>query len=500
MAFHIAGLGIGEGGGRLAMAMARIGFNIGAINTNAGDLRGLSEIPESKKLLLSISDGGSGKDPNFVKESLKNPEYRKQINAFITKLLKSTPLFTMCPHCNSEEKLKDTEAVSFDHVCSVCNMNFSIKQVLHREEVEHNYLFIFACLGGGSGSGLISDIIDICYTNFNLPIAVICTLPGDSEDTISKINAISIYKELYNKYALPGIVSPLITVDNQKMMEMYNLPLGSMYLTINNSVAEIIKTFNDFSDPTSSAGKTLDVADTTRLWEDGGCCTLGKFTVGNRLLKKNKYEITVETFDDFNLIDEAMDNCTFVDGFDLTTADRVGVIVVAPKHLLDLEESSNCIKYVYGRAKQIIGDGIIYNIQYDSPESDCIEFYLIFNGLKYPEERFKRMWDDIKQGKAITERKKNRIDGMTYDIGLEASAGGRNLQRLQALSGQDDTQLANPGNKVATPAKAPTKICTNCIIDSFTKKSMGRYNGRGPVPFNGRICPVCKGSGRENAS
>lgn len=494
MSFSIAGIGVGEGGGRLAMAMAKIGFNIGAINTNAGDLRGLTDISENKKLLLSISDGGSGKDPNFVKEALKNPEQRRKITNFIASILKSTPLFTICPHCSSEDKIKDTQAISDEHVCSVCNRAFNIKQVMHREEVKHNYLFLFACLGGGSGSGLLSDVIDICYTNFNLPVAVICTLPSDNEDTISKINAISVFKELYNKYALPGIVSPFILVDNQKMMEMYNLPLGSMYSTINNSVADIIKTFNDFTSRTSSAGKTLDVTDAARLWAEGGCCALGKFTVGNRMFKKNKHEITVESFNDYALIEEAMAACSFVDGFDLSSATGVGVIVVAPNYLLDTEEASNCIKFVYGRVKEIIGDGTIYNVQYDSPESDCIEFYLIYNGLKYPEERFQRMWEDVKAGKAITDRKKNRIDGISYDIGLEAASGGRNFHRIQELSINDQQPEVN--DKRLKP-KPKTKICSNCIIDPFTKKSMGKYNGRGPAPFTGRICPICQGSGKE---
>jgi hypothetical protein len=38
--------------------------------------------------------------------------------------------------------------------------------------------------------------------------------------------------------------------------------------------------------------------------------------------------------------------------------------------------------------------------------------------------------------------------------------------------------------------------CTNCIYDHVHKCSSGKYNGSGPQPFSGGICPVCNGSGK----
>ena len=483
---------MGEGGGRLAMSMAQIDFNVGAINTARTDLNGLTEIPESKKLLVEISEGGSGKDPKFVKSALAGDvEHRKKISAFISNLIKSTPLFTVCSHCKAEQKLKDTEAVGESHICTKCNNSFGIQQVLSKPDSKHNYLFIFACLGGGSGSGLIADVIDICYTNFDIPIAVVCTLPDDSEDTIAKINAISIFKELYNKYAVPQIISPFILIDNQKMMEMYDLPLGSMYSTINKSVAEIIQAFDSFSNKTSKYMTTIDVMDTARLWSLGGCCALGKFTVGNNNLKKNKYELNVESFFDFDLIEQAMKDCAFVDGFDLSSAQGVGVIVVAPEHFLQDEAASKCIKYVYGKAKELIGDGTIFRGQYDDSNADSIEFFLFFNGLKYPEERFDRMWKAVKEGKAISDRKRQRIDGMNYEIGLESAESGKNFKRMQGNLGE------TPKETQSEVKRFQKKECTNCYLDPTTKKSMGVYRKGGPRPFTGKICPVCNGSGKE---
>ncbi|MGQ4893442.1 MAG: hypothetical protein ACP6IQ_02315 [Candidatus Njordarchaeia archaeon] len=37
--------------------------------------------------------------------------------------------------------------------------------------------------------------------------------------------------------------------------------------------------------------------------------------------------------------------------------------------------------------------------------------------------------------------------------------------------------------------------CNNCIYDNIHKCSLNKYNGSGPKPFTGGICPVCDGKG-----
>ena len=39
--------------------------------------------------------------------------------------------------------------------------------------------------------------------------------------------------------------------------------------------------------------------------------------------------------------------------------------------------------------------------------------------------------------------------------------------------------------------------CGNCVLDPATKASSGVYNGNGPKPFPGRVCPVCLGKGHS---
>ena len=37
--------------------------------------------------------------------------------------------------------------------------------------------------------------------------------------------------------------------------------------------------------------------------------------------------------------------------------------------------------------------------------------------------------------------------------------------------------------------------CGNCVYDMVHKTSSNKYNGTGPKPFTGGICPSCKGCG-----
>ena len=490
--FSILGIGCGEGGGRLAAAMIPYGVNIGAINTNQGDLMGLSTIPESKKLLLEISGGGSGKDPLFVQRALQTGDFKNNIKHFIQKLLDTTPIYTMCSHCGSKEKLIDTEAVGESHICSNCDKSFGIVQILHEEAVRHDYIFLFACLGGGSGSGLINEIIDVCYSAFSIPVAVICTLPDDSKDTTEKTNAMSIFKTLYNSYALRGAISPLILIDNQKMLEMYShMPIGSMYSSINNYMANFINKFNSFSNKTSKYMSTIDTMDTARLWSLGGCCTMGKFIIGTSKNNSNDGQISVAHPLDLESIDEAIKSCVVTEGFDLSTAKGIGIIAVAPSYFLNDDNISKSIKYTFAKAKEIIGDGLIFNGQYDDDSLDCLEFYIFFNGLKYPEDRFNRMWNDIKQGKFISQQKRDRIDQLPYDVTLESTTKDNTFEKMQRTALGEKHE---PMQVQVTPTRAEKKTCTNCVV--MNGVSLGIYKPGGPQPFQSKVCPVCKGRGK----
>lgn len=495
MSFNILAIGVGEGGGRIAQSMVSIGVNVLCINTNKGDLDGLISIQEHKKLLLKISEGGSGKDPQFVKDSLQNKTYRDQITEFIGRGLVTTPLFSYCTNCHAKNKLKDSDSVGQQKECDECHSQFGITEIHKEENLKHDYIFLFACLGGGSGSGLVSDVAQICHENFSVPIGAIVTIPTNDEDSVTKRNAVAIFRELYDKYALTGILSPLILIDNQKMVETYNLPIGSMYSTINSAITKAIYNFNTFSNKTSKYMSTIDTMDTLRLWSLGGCCTIGKFVIGRSTLKSNEFVLNIPHpgQENYGMIDDYLKQCTFVDGFDLSTAKGVGIIAVAPEHYLDDVNVSRAIKFAFSQIKDTIGDGLIFRGQYEDNTLDCLEIYVFYNGLSYPKERFNVLWADIREGMALEQKKRERVEDLPYDVSLQPTEVSSNFQKVK------NEKLNIPAAETAAQLKitqSPKKRCTNCLLDPVTRSSLGIYKKGGIRPFAGKVCPVCNGTGK----
>lgn len=54
------------------------------------------------------------------------------------------------------------------------------------------------------------------------------------------------------------------------------------------------------------------------------------------------------------------------------------------------------------------------------------------------------------------------------------------------------------GKTITVFSKSKDVLCNNCIYDNIHKCSSGEYNGTGPKPFDGMVCPVCRGSGKMN--
>lgn len=52
------------------------------------------------------------------------------------------------------------------------------------------------------------------------------------------------------------------------------------------------------------------------------------------------------------------------------------------------------------------------------------------------------------------------------------------------------------GKKNRVLVQTETSVrCPNCIFDIVSKAGSGKYNGTGPTPFDGKLCPVCGNKG-----
>lgn len=64
------------------------------------------------------------------------------------------------------------------------------------------------------------------------------------------------------------------------------------------------------------------------------------------------------------------------------------------------------------------------------------------------------------------------------------------------LAAQAFDSMINQLGKTCRCIYKPTQtVCTNCLVDPTTHKSINAYNGTGPIPFTVGKCPVCSGTG-----
>jgi hypothetical protein len=55
--------------------------------------------------------------------------------------------------------------------------------------------------------------------------------------------------------------------------------------------------------------------------------------------------------------------------------------------------------------------------------------------------------------------------------------------------------ISDLGKTISIFSSSNKKTCNNCVYDKVHKCSSGSYNGTGPKPFTGMVCPVCNGKG-----
>ena len=71
--------------------------------------------------------------------------------------------------------------------------------------------------------------------------------------------------------------------------------------------------------------------------------------------------------------------------------------------------------------------------------------------------------------------------------------------RIDALYRREIAGVIKALSKRSTcVAVMPTNVrtCDNCVYDHQHQCSSGTYNGTGPKPFTGMVCPVCRGAGK----
>lgn len=350
-------LGSGQGGSRLAESFARLGYPAACINTAAVDLKHITDIPDSNKLLLEYGLGGAAKNLDV---GLAATEMHREA---ITELINN--------------KLSDGQV---------------------------NILCL--SLGGGSGGGSAPILVDL-LNETGKPLVVITALPMDAEDPQTKANSLITLSKLA-ELTKNQKINNLIVADNAKIETI----LGSVsqmefYPKANKMIVQTLDVFNTLS-ATASSVKGIDGMEFGQLLIDGqGLSVYG--------------EIEVSNFEEDTALAEAivnnLDGNLLAQGFDLTASRYVGVIFAANKEVWSKIPSSS-VSYAMSMVNDRCGSPKsvhkgIYEI--DDPKP-VVKVYSFFSGLLLPDARVQQL---KKESAELQNKVKVKDDNRSLNLQLD---------------------------------------------------------------------------------
>ena len=344
-AIKMAFVGAGQGGGRIADSFYNFGYRrVAAVNTTQQDLRGL-KMPEDRKLMFGNDRGGAGKDP-----------------------------------ANGEAAAKESYEDLMDHLMRSWG-----------EGAE--YLYVCVGGGGGSGTGSWPVILDAMReyaksTNIEKPLykrlGVILTLPKRSEGSRVQRNALMAVNTALDKLR-KNQISSLVLVDNSKIHELYpGLPVKMFWKVANDTFTGIFHTFNVLAAKDSDYN-SFDRADYRSVVQNG-LMIFGR----TRVTKwQGKEDIS-------KAVRQNLAGSLLADGFDLSTADMAGAVVVAHDDVLGEIPMEN-IDYAFASLGRALGNESItlHNGIYEGRQKG-MQVLTIVSGLEPPESRMQELEDKSK--------------------------------------------------------------------------------------------------------
>ena len=356
MAIRFSVIGVGQAGSRIAESLHKRGYEAGVINTSTQDLEYI-KVPDSRKLLLQGSLGGTGKDLDLGREIFE----------------------------------------SHEQSCS----NF-INDVLG----ENDMLYLALSGGGGTGSSSPDTIIPLMY-NTGAPVGVIYVLPKESEDAQSKRNSIETLARLA-KMATDNMISNLIVVDNAKIEQIYaDLSQAKFWDAANEAIIDPLDIFNTLT-ATPSRHTSMDPSDFAKIISCGDCSIYGVVEVEDYMEETALAEAVIES----------LNQSMLAEGFDLKQTRVGGVIITGTKKVMDALPAIN-INYCYHMISEKTNGASIFQGVYDvHTKSDSVKIYTWFAGLGLPKARIENLKEQSIAMEAVAaEKEEGRKSAMSMDLG-----------------------------------------------------------------------------------
>ncbi len=209
-------VGCGQGGGKIADLFAQRGYKAMAINTSPVDLAALTMIPAERRICIGTRLG-AGKDPRIGEEAIRT----------------------------DAAKVKAALEEYFYH--------------------DVDFVFVVACLGGGTGTGVVSDTIEISR-EVGLTTGCITTIPLTSESLEEHKNALKGLDILSD--VAP---TPLYLIDNELLRIKYgNKPIMGFWAMANEAIVNSLDEINQIPNRPSNMF-VFDREDFFRLLNTQGC-------------------------------------------------------------------------------------------------------------------------------------------------------------------------------------------------------------------------------------
>jgi cell division GTPase FtsZ len=383
-------VGTGQAGSRLGAIFYSLGYETVVINTAIQDLKHI-EVPESNKLLLEQEIGGCAKELSLGQAAAEN--HRDEIINLINSKLEDSQVNILC-----------------------------------------------SSLGGGSGAGSCETLIDIlCETG--KPLVVICVLPMESEDILTKSNSLETLSKLA-KMTQTKKISNLIVIDNSKLESIYHdVSQIDFYDIANKAIVEPIDTFNTLSAMTSQI-KALDSMEWSKLLIDGeGLSIYG--------------ELTVDNYKEDTAIAEAvisnLSNNLLAEGFDLKESKYVGFVVVANKEVWSKIPSSS-INYASAMVSDLCGNpkGIFKASYVINAPGNFVKVYSFFSGLSLPTVRIDELKKEVQESmKNVKVKDEQRNLNLQLDTGTNETVSA--AQKIKDRIAQKSSAFGKlAGGKVVT--------------------------------------------------
>lgn len=331
---HMAFLGAGQGGGKIAQAFWNLGYRrVAAFNTTENDFAGLD--PDMPK--YSTHTSGAAKDMELARQALKG----------------------------REEDVWDlfTRGWGDRFDCAL----------------------VCASLGGGTGSGTVAPLIKLARrymeTN-NLPprVGALVSLPFVTEGQQIARNAVNAFREL-----LEAKVSPLLVIDNDRVDEVYNHPSMKELLPKSNAtVSGLLHLFNQLA-ATKSEHVTFDRAEFAQLLDDG-------------IIAMGSADIDVSSIrspaDISGKIRDELANSVLAK-VDLTTGKKAACVFVASDEVLStfgrpyFDAGFTTLNRIVGSAYPD-ADVVIHRGLYAGSD-DGLQCYTMISGLEPPAEKLRAL-------------------------------------------------------------------------------------------------------------